>query len=81
MTETNMVVLVEEKRGNTLDSVTAAIEDTGVRVSNVLRGMKTIVATASDDELVEKVRHLDGVASVRVERTFSLPRMDPSIPQ
>jgi hypothetical protein len=81
MADKSVMVLVDVKDAASLDSVAAEIRDSGVRIEQVLRSMKTIVGTVSDDRTIEKVRKLRGVKSIREEEEFSLPPMDPSIPQ
>jgi hypothetical protein len=81
MATKNVMVLVDDKHGSSLDSVTEALKRDGVRIEQVMRSLKTIVGAVSDDATIERVRHLDGVASIREEGKISLPPMDRSIPQ
>ena len=81
MADKNVMVLVDDKHGRTLDSVADAIRENGLKVDRVMRGMKTIIGAVSDEATIERIRRIEGVASIREERTFSLPPMNPSIPQ
>jgi hypothetical protein len=75
----NVMVLVDEQ--HRLDSVTAAVEACGVRVQRVMRGMRTIVGAVSDDAAIQRVQQMDGVASVREEKSFAVPPNHRDIPQ
>jgi hypothetical protein len=72
------MVLVDEQHG--LDSVAAAVAAGGARVDRVMQGMKTIICSVDDDAVIERVRRMVGVTSVREEGTFSVPPMDHDIP-
>lgn len=74
----HVMVLVDEQHG--LDSIAAAAAAGGARIDRVLHGIKTIICTVDDDVVIERVRRIDGVTSVREEETFSVPPMDPNIP-
>lgn len=81
MTHRNLMVLVDDRQGESLDSVVAEITRRGFHVERVIRGMKTIVGGTDDDSVIAKVRGVEGVASVREEGKVSLPPMNPAIPQ
>jgi hypothetical protein len=81
MAKTNVMVLVDDQHGNTLDSVAREIARSGVEVGRVIRGMKTIFGEVSDLSVIEKVRGVDGVVAVREEGVFSLPPMDRNVAQ
>lgn len=73
-----VMVLVDEQHG--LGSVAAAVAAGGAHVDRVMHGMKTIFCTVADDVVIERVRRIDGVTSVREEEIFSVPPMDRNIP-
>jgi len=75
MAKTNVMVLVDDRDGHTVDSVAQEIAQTGVEVGRVIRGMKTIVGE------VEDLRGVGGVLSVREEGVISLPPMDRNVAQ
>ena len=81
MADKSVMVLVDGKDAASLDSAAAEIRKSGVRIEQVLRSMRTIVGTVSDDRMIEKVRALRGVKSIREEGEVSLPPMNPSVPQ
>jgi hypothetical protein len=81
MAKTNVMVLVDDRDGHTVDSVAQEIAQTGVEVGRVIRGMKTIVGEVEDLSVIEKVRGVGGVLSVREEGVISLPPMDRNVAQ
>jgi hypothetical protein len=80
MAARNVMVLVDTKHGNSFESVQDAVEKGGLRVDKVMRGLRTITGEL-DENLIERLRGIDGVAAVREEGTFSLPPMDSKTPQ
>lgn len=81
MAKTNVMVLVDDRDGHTLDSVAEEIAQSGVEVGRVIRGMKTIFGEVDDISVIEKVRGVDGVLAVREEGVISLPPMDRNVAQ
>ena len=81
MADRSVMVLVDAQDAAALDSVAAEIRKSGFKIEQVLRGMRTIVGTVSDERTIDKVRSVRGVRSIRAEGEVTLPPMDPSIPQ
>jgi ligand-binding sensor domain-containing protein len=81
MADKSVMVLVDALDQAGLDQVAAEIGKNGLKIEQVLRGMRTIVGTVSDDLTLDRVRNVRGVQSIRAEGEVSLPPMDPSIPQ
>jgi hypothetical protein len=81
MADKSVMVLVDAQDAAALDSVAAEIRKSGLKIEQVLRGMRTIVGTVSDDRTIDRVRSLKGVRSIRTEGEIALPPMDPSVPQ
>ena len=81
MSETNVLVLVDDKTERSSELIVKSVEEHGVRVERLLRGSRTIVGAAASQDAINRVRGLEGVASVRQEGVISHPPMDPKIPQ
>jgi hypothetical protein len=81
MADKSVMVLVDAQDSAALDSVAAEVGRNGLKIEQVLRGMRTIVGTVSDDLTLDRVRGVRGVRSIRAEGEVTLPPMDPSIPQ
>ena len=81
MASKNVMVLIDDSNAGSFEAITDSIEKSGVHVERVMRGMKTIVGVAKDDNAIERVRHLSGVSFIREDKGVQLPPMDPSIPQ
>ena len=81
MADKSVMVLVDAQDSAALDSVAAEVGRNGLKIEQVLRGMRTIVGTVSDELTLDRVRGVRGVRSIRAEGEVTLPPMDPSIPQ
>ena len=81
MADKSVMVLVDAQDSAALDSVAAEVGRNGLKIEQVLRGMRTIVGTVSDDLTLDRVRSVRGVRSIRAEGEVTLPPMNPSIPQ
>jgi hypothetical protein len=81
MADKSVMVLVDAQDAAALDSVAAEVGRNGLKIEQVLRGMRTIVGTVSDELTLDRVRSVRGVRSIRAEGEVTLPPMDPSIPQ
>ena len=74
----HILILVDNQ--HKLGSVVAAAQAGGAHVDRIMHGMKTIACTVADDAVMERVRRMDGVTSVREEDIFSVPPLDRDIP-
>ena len=81
MADKSVMVLVDAQDAAALEQVAAEVGRSGLKIEQVLRGMRTIVGTVSDELTLNRVRGVRGVRSIRAEGEVTLPPMDPSIPQ
>ncbi|MGI8592969.1 MAG: hypothetical protein ACR2ML_01115 [Solirubrobacteraceae bacterium] len=72
-------VLVDGEHLAKIDAVTAALEDAGLRLDEVMGSVGVITGTADDPDRLVAFEALDGVDSVEVGRTVHLPPPDAPI--
>jgi len=80
MAEIGILVMVDKDRQSDLDQVAKALEDRGLRVEQKLPRFRTITGTG-DSALIDQLKTVQGVASVRPQQGVQLPPMGDDIPQ
>jgi hypothetical protein len=80
MADIGIVVMVDKSRQSDLDRVATTLENKGLRVEKKLPRFRTIVGKG-DSSLLDELKSMDGVETVRQEGRFQLPPMSEKIPQ
>ena len=80
MADIGIVVMVDKSRQADLDRVATTLENKGLRVEKKLPRFRTIVGKG-DSSLLDELKSMDGVETVRQEGRFQLPPMSEKIPQ
>ena len=80
MAKMDFLVMVDKSRRQDLDQVAETLEAQGLHVQQKLPRFRTILGTG-ESSLMEQLRSVDGVESIRPQEKFQLPPMDESIPQ
>ncbi|HEY0331443.1 MAG TPA: hypothetical protein VGC77_20380 [Rhodopseudomonas sp.] len=80
MAEIGILVMVDKDRRADLDEVAKSLEQRGLRVEQKLSRFRTITGVG-ESSLIDQLRTVDGVESVRPQQGVQLPPMDDDIPQ
>ncbi|MDQ3938171.1 MAG: ketohydroxyglutarate aldolase [Chloroflexota bacterium] len=72
-------VLVDGEHLSSIDAVAKALENAGLRVSDVMGTVGVITGTTDDPDQLGALEQLDGVDSVEVTRKIQLPPPDSPI--
>lgn len=80
MSRVKLTVTVDDEHLESMQSVTTQLQSNGFVVDHVVEFAGAIFGSA-DTAKIPTLSHLQGVADVHPERGYSLPSMDPAIPQ
>ena len=80
MANMDFLVMVEKDRRAEIDQLAESLAARGLQVQQKLPRFRTIIGTG-DSSLMERLKSVDGVETVRPQGTFQLPPMDEKIPQ
>lgn len=71
----SVVVSVSDDQAESIDGVAERLSASGMRVTNVLKGLGTVTGEIARAKIAD-IERLDGVSSVELERTVQLPPPD-----
>jgi hypothetical protein len=80
MAQMDLLVMVNPAARQDLDRVAKTLEAQGFHVQQKLPRFRTILGTG-ESSLIERLRSVEGVESVRPQEKFQLPPLDESVPQ
>ena len=80
MSKIDLLVRIAPGSDSDIDQVARNLEDQGLHVDQKLPRFRTIIGSGDSSKL-QRFQSVDGVESVRPQKTFELPPMDEKIPQ
>ena len=80
MGDVGLVIMLEESHRGDIDAMAQSLEAQGLRVEQKLPRFRTIIGSG-DSGLIESLKGVTGVQTVRPEGHVQLPPMDEDVPQ
>lgn len=80
MDQVGLIVMVDERQRLEIDRIANSLVEKGLSVQQTLPRFRTITGVG-DAQIVGELRKIQGVESVREDRSFQLPPVDEKIPQ
>jgi hypothetical protein len=80
MADVGLVIMLEESHRADIDRMAKSLEAQGLRVEQKLARFRTIIGSG-DPSLVNRLKGMEGVQTVRPQHSVQLPPMDDDVPQ
>jgi hypothetical protein len=80
MAQIDLLVMVDREHRSAIDQVAKTLQARGLQVEQTLPRFRTILGKG-ESSLLKALQSVDGVESVRQQKTFQLPPLSEKVPQ